>query len=176
MHGCPGACCLDKLVSITDKDFPCKYLDQAANCEIGEITTWNRVRNHWSKDLNTEICAKSDLGLFTSEQKHSHGFWDHVCCHCCNLLSVFVTGGNCLRRFGTLRKNTSWICGTCILGFLSIVDDFGVPKVVPAQNDADHGDGNEPTRAMLHNHWQANTHRDQISRSGDTPSLWSRHR
>ena len=38
------------------------------------------------------------------------------------------------------------------------------------QNDADGGDG-EPTSAMPHSHRQANTHRDQISRSGDTPSL-----
>ena len=53
---------------------------QAANCEIGEITTWNRLWNHWSKDLNTEICAKSDLGLFIFEQTHSPGCWDHVCC------------------------------------------------------------------------------------------------
>ena len=58
--------------------------------------------------------------------------------------------------------------------------DFRVPKGVPAQNDAD-GDGDggddddddddEPTTGMPHSHQQANTHRDQISRSGDTPSL-----
>ena len=44
-----------------------------------------------------------------------------------------------------------------------------VPKVVPAQNDADGGDDDEPTSAMPHSHRQANTHRDQISRSGETP-------
>ena len=56
--------------------------------------------------------------------------------------------------------------------------DFGVPQVVLAQNDAngdgdrDGSDGNdEPTTAMPHSNKQANTHRDQISRSGDTPSL-----
>ena len=54
--------------------------------------------------------------------------------------------------------------------------------MVPAQNDADgdgDGDGDddddddddEPTTGMPHSHQQANTHRDQISRSGDTPSL-----
>jgi len=47
---------------------------------------------------------------------------------------------------------------------------------MPAQNDADDhdgggGDGNEPTTAMPHNYQQANTHGDQISHSGDTPSL-----
>ena len=48
--------------------------------------------------------------------------------------------------------------------------------MVPAQNDAndDGGDGggdddDEPTTAMPHSHQQANTHRDQISRSRDTP-------
>ena len=56
--------------------------------------------------------------------------------------------------------------------------DFRVPQVVPAQNDADgdgddgDGDGDddddEPTTGMPHSHQQANTHRDQISRSGDT--------
>ena len=35
-----------------------------------------------------------------------------------------------------------------------------------SRNDAD---GDEPTTAMLHSHRQANTHRDQISCSGDTP-------
>jgi hypothetical protein len=39
-----------------------------------------------------------------------------------------------------------------------------------SRNDADGGDG-EPTTAMPHRHRQANTHRDQISRSGETPSL-----
>ena len=53
---------------------------QAAKCEIGEITTWNRLRNHWNKDLGAEICAKSDLGLFTLEQTRSPGCWDHVYC------------------------------------------------------------------------------------------------
>ena len=41
-----------------------------------------------------------------------------------------------------------------------------------SRNDADGGgDGDEPTTAMFHSHRQANTHRDQISRSGETPSL-----
>ena len=60
----------------------------------------------------------------------------------------------------------------------SIFIDFRVPQVVPAQNDADgdggdgdDGDDDEPTTGMPHSHQQANTHRDQISRSGDTPSL-----
>ena len=53
--------------------------------------------------------------------------------------------------------------------------DLRLPKVVPAQNDADgdgDGDGNEgndePTTAVPQ---QAHAHRDQISRSGDSPSL-----
>ena len=37
----------------------------------------------------------------------------------------------CLRRFGTLRKNTSWIFGACILWILSIFVDLGMPQVVP---------------------------------------------
>ena len=48
--------------------------------------------------------------------------------------------------------------------------DFWVPKVVPAQNDDDDdAAADEPTTAMPHSHRQANTHRDQISRSGETP-------
>ncbi len=54
---------------------------------------------------------------------------------------------------------------------LSIFVDFLVSQVVPGQNDADDGVG-APTSAMPHSHRQANTHRDQISRSGETPSLW----
>ena len=38
-----------------------------------------------------------------------------------------------------------------------------------SRNDADGDD--EPTTGMPHIHRQANTHRDQISRSGETPSL-----
>ena len=61
-------------------------------------------------------------------------------------------------------------CGFCQC--LSIFVDFGVPQVVLAQNDADDGDGDDkPTSAMPNSHRQANTHRDQISRSGETPSL-----
>jgi len=50
--------------------------------------------------------------------------------------------------------------------------------VVPAQNDADtDGDGDadidgsddEPTTAMPHSHQEANTHREQTSRSGCIP-------
>jgi len=46
--------------------------------------------------------------------------------------------------------------------------------VVPAQNDADGGGGDgdgddEPTTTTPHSHQQANTHRDQISHSVDTP-------
>ena len=41
-----------------------------------------------------------------------------------------------------------------------------------ADDDANADDG-EPTTATPHSHQQANTHRDQISRSGDTPSLLS---
>ena len=55
----------------------------------------------------------------------------------------------------------------------SIFIDFRVPQVVPAQNDADgddDGDDDEPTTGMPHCHQKANMHRDQISRSGDTPS------
>ena len=37
-----------------------------------------------------------------------------------------------------------------------------------SRNDAD-GDGGEPTTAMHHSHRQAITHRDKISRSGETP-------
>ena len=81
-----------------------------------------------------------------------------------------AAGGNCLRRFGRFRKNTPWNFGACIFWIVSILVDFRVPKVVPAQNDAD-GDGDEPTTAMPHSHQQANTHRDQISRSGENPSL-----
>jgi len=49
------------------------------------------------------------------------------------------------------------------------VHRFLGPQVVPPQNDAGSngsGDSNdEPTTAMPNNHLQANTHRDQISRS-----------
>ena len=38
-----------------------------------------------------------------------------------------------------------------------------------SRNNADGGGGGEPTTAMPHSHRQANTHRDQISRSGETP-------
>ena len=47
--------------------------------------------------------------------------------------------------------------------------DFRVPQVAPPRNDADADDDDEPTTAMPHSHRQANTHRDQISRSGETP-------
>ena len=53
---------------------------------------------------------------------------------------------------------------------LSLFVEFRVPpKVAPAQNDADADADDEPTTAISHSHWQANTHRDQISRSGETP-------
>ena len=38
-----------------------------------------------------------------------------------------------------------------------------------SRNDAAADDDDEPTRAMPHSHRQANTHRDQISRSGGNP-------
>ena len=54
--------------------------------------------------------------------------------------------------------------------FVMFVVDVWVPQVVPAQNDADDGDDDdEPTSAMPHSQRQANTHRGQISRSGETP-------
>ena len=37
---------------------------QAANCEMGEITTWSRLQNHRNKDLDTEMFAKYDLEPF----------------------------------------------------------------------------------------------------------------
>ena len=56
------------------------------------------------------------------------------------------------------QKTRPWIFGACILWILSIFIDFRVPQVVPAQNDADDDDGNEPTTAMPHSHQQANAH------------------
>ena len=41
-----------------------------------------------------------------------------------------AAGGNCLRRFGDLRKNTPWIFGACILWILSTFVDFRVHQVV----------------------------------------------
>ena len=67
----------------------------------------------------------------------------------------------------TSEKTCPWNFVAYILWVLSIFVGFRVSQVVPAQNDAD--DGDEPTRAVPHSHRQANTHRDQISRSGETP-------
>ena len=51
--------------------------------------------------------------------------------------------------------------------------DLRIPKVVPAQNAAAAADDDddELTIATPHSNQQANTRRDQISRSGDSPSL-----
>ena len=62
-----------------------------------------------------------------------------------------------------------------IFNFLSIFIDFRSPKgsrARPAGSDAAGGGGDaddEPTTATPHSHQQANTHRDKISRSEDTP-------
>ena len=37
---------------------------QAANCELGEITTWNPLQIYRNKDLGKETCAKSDFEPF----------------------------------------------------------------------------------------------------------------
>ena len=37
---------------------------QAVNCEIGEISAWNPLRIHRNRDLDLEMCAKSDLESF----------------------------------------------------------------------------------------------------------------
>ena len=60
------------LFSAIDKDFPCKYMVQAANCELGEITTWNPLLTHRSKDFDREMCAKSDLEAL---QHHTLNTW-----------------------------------------------------------------------------------------------------
>ena len=62
-----------------------------------------------------------------------------ICRRCRLTLYIFTgfkfppscaTGGNCLRRFGTLRKNTTWNLGACILWILSMFVDFRVHQVV----------------------------------------------
>jgi len=45
---------------------------QGANCEIDEITTWERLRSHRNKDLDLKLCAKSDLEPF-QHHKLIHG-------------------------------------------------------------------------------------------------------
>ena len=77
-----------------------------------------------------------------------------------------------------------WLWGMAVVGsspsasfHASATRRFLINKkhlVVPAQNDADgdtDDDDDEPTTATPHSHQQANMHRDQISRSEDTPSL-----
>ena len=71
-----------------------------------------------------------------------------------------------------LKKHAPGILEHVSCGFCQFSSILGSPQVVPAQNDADDGGGgDEPTTATPHSHQQANTHRDQISRSEDTPSL-----
>ena len=63
---------------------------------------------------------------------------------------------SCLRRLGDLRKKHTlefWSMYLVDLSILSFFVDFGVHKVVPAQNDADgDGGGDEPTSVMPHSH------------------------
>ena len=69
---------------MSDTDFPSHIWVQVASCEFIEINP----QTCGDIGFNVEICAKSGLGLFTPEQKHSPGFWDHVCCHFCIFLSI----------------------------------------------------------------------------------------
>ena len=103
--------------------------------------------------------------------------------------NTFVTGfrspspvrlcPSCLRRFGDLRKKHAlefWsmylvdfvIC--CRLLSILGSSKWYRHRMTPT-TPTTHDDDDEPTTAMPHSHRQANTHRDQISRSGETPSL-----
>ena len=51
---------------------------QAANYEIGEITTWSPLRIHRNEDWDLEMCAKSDLEPF---QHHTNNIlYEFVMC------------------------------------------------------------------------------------------------